>query len=269
MNTIKTTTLSTFAILACAMLLLAPDFYRDGASRDNPLSRLATLPEKQPRSAIHVEPGKRLDPARQQSLRFAQDISRAEATAIPIETQPADWTLALYPDLARIEALENEPAYTALGELSPMLSSGDPVVRLAAIEALGDITLKEALPGLMAALRDPDSQLRVAALEALAVHGDQSVAGAIESVLFDSEQEVRVAAIETLADLESEVSVHALASLLSDPDASIRHQAVYALGEIGGRDAMMYLLQARYDPVATIRKNADAILAELEYEAAY
>jgi HEAT repeat protein len=63
--------------------------------------------------------------------------------------------------------------------------------------------------------------------------------------------------------------VHALSGLLSDQDSLIRQNAVSALGEIGGENAMMYLLQARYDPDSIIRANADAILAELEYKAAY
>lgn len=49
----------------------------------------------------------------------------------------------------------------------------------------------------------------------------------------------------------------------------MRHHAVNALGEIGGENAMLYLLQARYDSNENIRANAEAILAELEYSAAY
>lgn len=267
----NTAVLSFIAITASAMLLLTPKSIRDDESTDIVRTMQSLAIVEMPRTAylIKREQFVSADPELKDSPSTAPVISHTGASAPTSGTRQIDWTEVMYPELARLEELESEPVITALGELWPMLSSDDPVIRLAALEALGDMTLKEALPGLVAALSDPNSQLRVAALEAISIHNDVSVASAIESVLFDPEPEVRVAAIETLADLESEVSVHALASLLSDPNAAVRHQAVFALGEIGGKDAMMYLLQARYDPVATIRKNADAILAELEFEAAY
>ena len=86
----------------------------------------------------------------------------------------------MYPELARIEALENQSADTAVAELSPMLSNDDPVIRLAAIESLGDMTNPATLPMLTAALNDPNPQLRVAALEALASHEDELAVGSIE-----------------------------------------------------------------------------------------
>lgn len=180
----------------------------------------------------------------------------------PAPTQPIDWIKILYPELARISELEDDPAATALAELVPMLASEDPAIRLAAIESVGDMTIAAALPVLSMALEDPDSRVRVTALEALAARDDESVSGNIEPRLYDRNPEVRLAAIDTLAALEARSAVYALASLLSDPEVSIRRHAVSALGDIGGESAMRYLLQARFDPDQGIRINADAILAE-------
>lgn len=269
METIRTAALSFIAIFACAMLLLTPDFHRDGESRTRPPAAQASAPINALQTGFEVERKQPAIPETGDPFAVVQAQPSSSATARPAEIQPSGWALVMYPELARIEELENEPAYAAFGELLPMLSSEDPVIRLAAIEALGDMALPAALPALMAASNDPSPQLRIAALEALAAHADPLVAASIEAHLYDHEREVRLAAIDALADLESGISVHSLAGLLSDQDAAIRHHAVYALGEIGSKDAMRYLLQARYDSNAKIRLNAEAILAELEYDAAY
>ena len=267
MYTIKTAAFTFTAIVACLVLLLTPDFYRDEA----PGSMLAARQELAPTNQQqHVRFEHKQIGALEsyKPLVVAQDKpeSLADSSA---PTQSINWSLLLYPELARTAELENQPANAALAELLGMLSSDDPAIRLAVIESLGDMSIAAALPALSAALNDPNPQLRIAALEGIASHEDISVVPGIEPYLFDPEREVRVAAIAALADLESGNAVHALAGLLSDQDSWIRHHAVNALGEIGGKTAMMYLLQARYDPNTTIRINAEAILAELKYKALY
>ena len=264
MDTIKTAALTFIAIVACLMLLLIPSSYRGEAPiSGTPTTKQVLTAINQQQTSLRIE---REQPA---TLEFvgaesiAQDKPESMA-ASPPATQSADWTLILYPELVRIEALESQTTDTAFIELLPMLSSDDPVIRLAAIESLGDMTNQATLPALSAALNDPNPQLRIAALEALATRKDESAVSSIEPYLYDPDREVRVAAIEALVNFESETSVYALAGLLSDPDTPIRLQAVFALGDIGGKSAIAYLLQARYDPDETIRANAEAILIELE-----
>lgn len=264
MDTIKTAALTFITIVACLMLLLTPDAYRDDAPISGTLPAKQELPPlDQQQASFHIE-GKQ--PTVFESVEAPLiDRDKPESMAdLPATTQPINWSQVLYPELGRIEALENQPTDTALAELLPMLSNDDPVIRLAAIESLGDMTNQATLPALSAALDDPNPQLRVAALEALASQEDASVVGSIEPYLYDREREVRVAAIEALVELESESAVPALAGLLSDPETLIRHHAVNALGEIGGEYAISYLMQARYDPDKKIRANAEAILIELE-----
>jgi len=264
LDTIKTTALTFITIVACLVLLLVPDSYRDEAPTSGMLPAEKALPPiNQPQTTFRFE---RKQFAVLESVE-APLIERDKPEPVTVSTpatQATNWTLVMYPELARIEALENQPAYSALAELLPMLSNDDPVIRLAAIESLGDMTNQHTIPALSAALNDPNPQLRIAVLEALAMQEDESVVTSIEPYLYDQDREVRVAAIEALAELESETAVSALASLLSDQDTLIRHHTVNALGDIGGEYAIAYLLQARYDPDETIRANAEAILIELE-----
>jgi len=264
MGTIKTTALTFVTIVVCLMLLLTPDSYR-GESTINSMqpARQDSPPLNPEHTAYRFERKQTAVVDVDEPLRVAQENPESPA-ASPIEKQSTDWTLILYPELARIEELENQTMDTAFGELLPMLSNDDPVIRLAAIESLGDMTNQHTIPALSAALNDPNPQLRVAALEALATQEDESVISSIEPYLYDQEREVRVAAIEALVELESETAVPALAGLLSDQDTLIRHHAVNALGDIGGEYSISYLLQARYDPDPRIRANAEAILIELE-----
>ncbi len=268
MSTVKTAALTFIAIVACLMLLLTPDSYRDRAKTGDTLplrQELAPINQHQADFRIEHEQPAVFDSDATPSM--YQDTPKS-VTDSPQETQAVDWPTILYPELARIEALENQPANTAIGELVPMLSSDDPVIRLAAIESIGDIDNPNAVAALVAASGDPNPQLRVAAIEALASREDPSVVSSIELHLHDQEREVRIAAIEALAEIESTTAVYALAGLLSDPDSRIRQRAVEALGDIGGESAVLYLQQVRYDPIATIRANADAIITELEYDAA-
>ncbi len=257
--------LTLIAAGAC-LLLLIPDFQRiERPVRPGFDMQAMTPPDKhQFRGGFESEQASTVDAREPNPM-------QVESPQIPatgsIETKVVDWILAVYPELARIESLERQPAYAALAELSPLLASNDPVVRLAAIESIGELNLDAALPAVSAALIDPAPQLRIAAIEALAWRDDQSMAGSIELMLHDRNREVRIAAIEAIAELESEASVHALAGLLSDADPIIRQRTVYALADVGGRTAMQYLLQAHYDPSPSIRKAARAILLELEYEA--
>lgn len=263
----KPSTLTFIVIFACLMLLSIFDFYRDDTWPDGTpaVERESSTITRQP-TPFHFE---REQPGAHES-RAATPFKRA----LPIHaksqaaTQPIDGSLVLYQELALIAELKNQPADTAFGELLPMLYVDVPAIRLAAIQSLGDMTIPAAVPALSTALGDPDPRLRVAALEALASHNDASAVSSIEPFLLDQERDVRVAAIEALADLGSDTGVHSLAGLLSDLDSVIRRHAVYALGEIGGENAMMYLLQARDDPDSVIRVNTEAILMELEYEAA-
>ena len=272
MYAIKTSALTLFAIVAIAvymMLLPMPGSYRDGASIGDRLPARQELTRiDQQQTSFRFEREQPAPPTSDDVLPIAQD-KPAFQTASPPAAQSVDWPQILYPELARIQALEHQPVGTALIELLPMLSNDDPVIRLAAIEALGDMTSQSVLSALSAALNDPNPQLRIAALEALASQEDELVVSSIEPYLYDHEQDVRLAAIEALMELESETAVYALAGLLSDQDRLIRHQAVNALGDIGGKNAISYLLQARYDPDETIRANADAILAEEEFIANY
>lgn len=263
MDIIKTAALTSLAIVACLMLLLTPDSYRDGAPTGDALSlqqELAPINQQQADFRIEREQPAVFDSDATPPIRQDKPDSMTDS---PQATQAVNWSTILYPELPRIEALENEPANRALIELMPMLSSDDPVIRLAAIESVGDINNQVIVPVLAAALNDPNPQLRVAAIEALASQEDATLAGSIEPYLYDPEREVRLAAIEAIAELEYESSVYALAGLLSDPDSRIRARAVQALGEIGGESAMLYLEQARYDPDEAIRVNAEDILSEL------
>ena len=264
METMRTSALTLIAIVTCLMLLLTPDSYRDEAPISGmPPAKQELQPINRQQTSFRFEREQPVEPESAEVLAVAKDKSASLTASLPT-TQSIDWPMILYPELARIEELENQPADIALVELLPMLSNDDPVIRLAAIESLGDMTSQATIPALSAALNDSNPQLRIAALEALAAQEDKSAAGSIESYLYDPDNEVRLAAIDALVDLESESSVYAFAGLLSDPDALIRLQALYALDEIGGEYAMMYLLQARYDPDATIRANVEAILADLE-----
>ena len=264
MGLIKTSVLTFIAIGACLVLLSIPDFYRADTWPGNTPTANEDLPaiDQQP-TPSHFE---REQPGALES-NAAPPSERAPSFPAnwPAATQPIDWSFVLYPELAQIAELENQPADTAFGELLPMLYDDVPAIRLAAIQSLGDMTISAVLPALAAALDDPDPQRRIAALEALASHDDASAVYSIEPYLLDQERDVRIAAIEALADLESKTAVHALAKLLTDQDSVIRRHSVYALGEIGGEYAMMYLLQARYDPDGDIRTNAEEILMELEY----
>lgn len=259
MDTIKTAALTFIAIFACLILLLTPEPQQQESLVQIP----APVYQDQ---TIRFEPVPVVSPD-QPALVERDQTNKVFVIATP--EQVLEEPLVWYPELEQIRLLENSPAIHAIFELQPMLANTDPVIRLAAIESLGDMTNQATLPALSAALNDPNPQLRIAALEALASQQDKSVVSSIEPFLFDHDREVRVTAIEALAELESATAVHALAGLLSDPDSLIRHHAVNALGEIGGENAMLYLLQARYDSNENIRANAEAILAELEYSAAY
>ncbi|MDH3630130.1 MAG: HEAT repeat domain-containing protein [Gammaproteobacteria bacterium] len=263
MNTIKTTALTFITIVACVMLLLTPDSYRDEALGSMLPTTQEMAPINHPQTAFRYEHKQPVAADLKESLPVVQKKPESSVTST-IETKPVDWALIMYPELARIEALENQSVYTALGELSLMLTSDDPVIRLAAIESLGDMTNQATLPALTAALNDPNPQLRIAALEALAAQEDESAVSSIEPYLYDEDSKVKLAAIDALTYLESETAVPALAGLLSDQDVRIRHHAVNALGDIGGEYAISYLLQARYDPDERIRANAESILGELE-----
>jgi hypothetical protein len=263
MNTIKTTALTFFTIVACLVLLMLPDSYRDEAQKGDAMPALQESSAiSRPQIAFQFEPDNPAAPIYDETLPIEQDIPQPILASTPV-TQSTNWPMILYPELIRIETLENQPVYTALGDLVPMLSNDDPVIRLAAIESLGDMTNPAALSALTSALNDPNPQLRVAALGALASQEDESVAGSLEPFLYDQDREVRLAAIGAISDLESEASVYALAGLLSDSDPRIRQQAVDALGEIGGKNAMMYLQQARYDPSSSIREDVETMLSEL------
>lgn len=264
MDTIKTSALTFITIVACLVLLLAPDSYQGEA----PIS--GTLPANQDLAALNQQQTtfriERAKPAALESheaLPVAQEKSKSFA-ASPAPTQSVDWALTLYPELSRIEELENQSSGSALGELVPMLSNDDPVVQLAALESIADISHPARLPALTAALDDPNPLIRSTAITALGSVDNPSVVASIEPYLFDLEPEVRLTAIEALAKLEYEQAVHALAGLLSDQDVRIRHYAVNAIGEIGGEYAISYMLQARYDPDEKIRANAEAILIELD-----
>lgn len=269
MEIIRTSASMAISIFACLALLLTPDFPRKEESLGITRSSLRdSVPASEPQASTSIE-RKQAVPEIPTDTPIVSPSEPEELTDSPEFAQSTDWIRMMYPELHRIEKLESHSARSALDELAPMLSSDDPSVRLAAIESIGDMTLPNVLTILSTALNDPDPLVRVTAVEALASGDDEAAASSIEAYLYDDNRNVRSAAIAALAELEAESAVPALAGLLSDRDPMIRRQAVYALGDIGGRDAMMYLLQARYDASAAIRIDAEAILAELEYEAAF
>jgi len=253
MKTFKSTALVFITMAACLILLLAPDLHQDTAVSD--LTQSAeTNPVtfgNNPSTAI----------TQHAQIKFEQDQPGAIAE-IAATAQRNDWRLDLYPQLARITQLDNQPPDIALGELLPMLSDTDPVIRLAALQSVANMNQEARLPIFMAALDDPNHQIRVAALEALATTDHASVAASIEPYVYDRELEVRIAAIDALGEMESKIAADTLGGLLSDGNTLVRHHAVNALGEIGGEYAITYLLQARYDADETIRTNANAILEE-------
>lgn len=202
------------------------------------------------------------------SLR-AKKWAQVKTTDAANPQQAADWALQLYPELARIMEMEELSGSEALAGLLPMMSDKDPVVRLAALESLADMNHPARTSMLAVALDDPVAQIRVAALQALAMPGDVPAWPYIEPYLYDRDSEVRVAAIEALAVLEQEQVLPSIAGLLSDHDRNVRQHAVNALADIGGYNAKSYLIQARSDPDQGIRVNAEAILQELESDAAY
>ena len=266
MSTIKSAALTFIAIVAYLMLLLVPDSSREPAPTGDKLPLRHQFPlVSQPQIAFQIEQAPvttgneptQVEPARSESPAFSEDTIRAD-----------DWPRILYPELSRIEALENLPVNDALIELIPMLSSDDPVIRFATIESIGDINNPHSAAVLVAASGDPNPQLRVVAIEALAAQEDATFASSIEPHLYDPEREVRLAAIDAISELVSEGSVYALAGLLSDPDPRIRQRVVDALGEIGGESAMLYLEQARYDPSQSIRTDVESILSELAWDLA-
>ncbi len=266
MHTIKTAALTFIAIFACLILLLTPDSNRIEAPAFDALPvQLDSAATSQSKDANNIELAQPVTFAFDEIPPVEQDKPEFSTTS-STTTQSIDWALVLYPELVRIEALENQPADLALGELVPMLASDDPVIRLAAIESVGDMTIPAAANVLVSALNDPNPQLRVAAIEALA--SQESAMGSIELFLYDEDRTVRIAAIEALADFEAESAVYALAGLLSDPDAEIRRQAVSALGEIGGEEAASFLHQAQFDIAESVRASAADILAEIELEIA-
>ena len=186
----------------------------------------------------------------------AEVQSPAEAIAID------DWIPLLYPQLARIVELENQPANSALVELLPMLADDDPVVRVAALEAVGDLGREAPLAALTAALNDINPQVRLAAIDALALNEDAIVATSIEAIVYDRDPQVRVAAIDALAGIQARSSVPVLGGLLYDSDPATRMSALGALGDIGGARALRYLAPLRHDPDDEIRASARAILYE-------
>ena len=188
----------------------------------------------------------------------------------PVQLVSSNNTPTFYnPARDQIELLENAPLDEAYNSLQSMLSSADPVVRIAVLESLGTMKYGGVPATLVGALADPQPRVRVKALEALALQNDAPAIAGIEPYLYDQNQAVRIAAIDTLSALESEDAVITLAGLLSDNETIVRHHTVNALGEIGGDLAVMYLLQARYDPDDFIRANAETILFELGYKTAY
>mgnify|MGYP001829129936 CR=1 FL=1 len=177
-------------------------------------------------------------------------------------TDDTGWLAMLYPDLVRIARLEEGDPDSALAGLMPLLSDGDPVVRLAALEAVADMNHAASLPLLLTALDDAEAQIRVAALEALIRHRNSAAASVIAVLVYDNDADVRVAAIDALAAFGEPNSVHVLAGLLTDQDRRVRISAVAALGEIGGEDAAIYLRQLVHDPDDSIRASSIAILGE-------
>jgi len=202
---------------------------------------------------------------------------RGQPVSTPIATGPVpgrtgsnppagadNWVLALYPELAQIIELENEPRSVALDSLLPMLSDEDPVVRLAALESLADLGSQTPLPALTAALDDPSPQIRIAALEALMLRRNAATVGPVEARVFDRDAQVRIAAIDALAVIGERSSVAVLGALLGDPDPAVRRSAVGALADIGGESARLYLRQLRHHPDDSTRASSEAILAESE-----
>ena len=269
MQTFKPSALLIITIFASLVLLLLPEFGQNKPKIVSPV----------PTNRVSVTLDQSQGPIRQeykQAKVIEHDIPASIMPANPkiLASAPAtlakeEWTSILYPELTRIDELENQPSDTAIIELLPMLSNGDPVVRMAAVQSLADMSNPDRLPALGAALHDSNPQIRIIALVALSTPNDNSAVTSIEPYIFDRELEVRLAAIDALANLENEAAVNALAGLLGDPNTQIRHYAVNALGEIGGENAISYLLQARYDPNETIRANVDAILSEVEPEVIY
>ena len=273
MQTNKTVALALTAVIAGMTLVLMPEATREVVTADNP--------DKVETQAFSASGTNESLPnqAWPQSNRNLSRIPAASTSSAPAVAGPtadreviqadANWLMRLYPELVRMVNLENEHPDSALRELLPMLSDGDPVVRLAALEAIADMNHPARSSMLAAALDDPSPQIRVAAIEAFATRDDPAAGTYIEPYLFDSDAEVRLAAIETLALLENERAIYSLAGLLFDPDRLVRRQAVNALGEIGGESARTYLQQLRSDPDQTIRANAEAMLAEMGANPAY
>lgn len=193
-----------------------------------------------------------------------QGTKRTMPAEVKLDTteETGNWTMTLYPELARIAALESQPGDIALASLLPMLSDADPVVRLAALESLADLGRQAPLTAVTAALADPNPQIRAAALDALAIRRDSSAVASIEVLVYDRDTQVRAAAIDALAVIGERSSAHTLGALLGDPNQAIKRSAVGALGEIGGDIAIGYLQQARFDPDDSIRESARAILRE-------
>lgn len=269
MQIFKTSALALLGFVTCLLLLLTPDSDRSEPPVSDRISINRDLAVfKQQDVPAQTEPVKTQSTDQEINASTAHNnLAPPVATTVTVSVE--DWPLILYPELARIIELENLNADMVLGELLPMLSASDPVVRLAALESLADMHHSARTSIIATALDDPEAQIRVAALEALAIPDDASAWTYIEPYLYDAETEVRIAAIEALAVLESEQAIHSLAGLIFDQDRRIRNYAVSALGEIGGETAESYLSQARFDPDETIRANAEAILAERGYKAAY
>lgn len=268
MRLTRTQVLWLVVAIASLPVLQIPGPFRNQASTEESMpAKREMAPVTQIQTAPRFDDGLARAQASNQAVPFAQ-IGPESPGNVPAVTQPVDGIQVPHPNLARIAELENQPVYTALIALLPMLDDDNPAIRRAAVESLGDMSTEAAVPALTMALSDTDPQVRIVALEGLAAQEAGLAVGSIEPYLQDQDAEVRLAAIEALSNLESKTAVHALASLLYDQNSTTRLLAVSALGDIGGENAVMYLSQALYDTEASVRANVVHILSELEYGAA-
>lgn len=167
--------------------------------------------------------------------------------------------------LDRIDAdwRQSEVARRAALTWAPLLSAGDPSVRITGLHLLAEVRYGRAFELVTDATKDRDASVRRDAARALGRFNDPRAFEPLAAAARDSDWQVRDEALRSLGALGDGRADDVLINAMKDPSSEVRLTAASALGKRTGTRAIEPLIAALADTDSEVRRYSGYALEKL------
>lgn len=191
------------------------------------------------------------------------DSAAVRAAAVDsLDAVGVEAVLACMEQIASFER-ESGAGWVAVDEISAVLDSPQPEIRMAAASALAHLDEPRAVSILAGALSDSDPRVRIRVARACGSLGHPQATGALKARLDDESADVRREAAVALGRIATDDALSILLDRIDDSSETVRYIAVSALGESSRPEPVSALARATADPSPLVRRAAVLSVVEL------